>query len=122
MRPFGAIDDSDIENEVRAVEMVCRVNPSKNIVCVLAHGLLRNSPYYFIDMELCDINLEKYMDASGLVPSCLSPLYLPGSNEADVTRIWDIAVGIVQGLDYMHNLGVVHRDLKPRNSSSHCRD
>ena len=44
-----------VENEVRAISMLCMDNVHENIVHVLKHGSV--APYYFIDMELCEANL-----------------------------------------------------------------
>lgn len=38
-----------------------------NIVLVLRSGEFRNSPHAYIDMELCEINLEEYNKASGKI-------------------------------------------------------
>jgi hypothetical protein len=51
---------ADVENEVWAVTKLCTPGAHQNIVAVLQHGKLRNSPYYFFNMELCDFNLEAY--------------------------------------------------------------
>ena len=50
----------DIQNEVRAAVKLCEPG-TINIVSVLRHGKLPSSPYYFIDMELCDLNLATYI-------------------------------------------------------------
>ena len=54
----------DIKNEIRVVEKLCSPGTHKNIVSVLRHGQLSNMPYYFIDMELCDLDLETYNERS----------------------------------------------------------
>jgi len=76
-----------------------------HIVQVLRHGWLDSSFYYF-DMELCDLNLEQYI--------------LGGDESSityDINKLWDIFREITRGLDYIHRLHHVHRDLKPRNGS-----
>ena len=76
-----------------------------HIVQVFRHGWLDSSFYYF-DMELCDLNLEQY---------------ILGGDESSMTydkdKNWDIFREITCGLDYIHGLHHVHRDLKPRNGS-----
>jgi hypothetical protein len=56
---------SEIENEFRAVSSLCMNNISHsihtNIVEVLWHGELPDSPYFFLDMEMCGMNLESYI-------------------------------------------------------------
>jgi serine/threonine protein kinase len=74
---------------------------------------MSNFPIYFIDMELCDLNLEQYNKAT-LTAALVNqePLRV---HEA---RIWDIMKQVTNGLVFMHSNDEVHRDLKPRNGSS----
>jgi len=57
----GDISEDDIRNEMRAVAKLCMTqNTHRNIVSVFDYGPL--SPFlYFIDMELCDLNLERWI-------------------------------------------------------------
>jgi len=50
----------DIQNEIDAIEKVCQQGHRK-IVQVYNHGYLKGSPYYSIDMELCDSSLSDYI-------------------------------------------------------------
>ena len=102
IRPFAAVTRKDIMNEVRAIDKVCK-EKSPHIVTILSHGWL-NSSYYYFDMELCDLNLEQYI--SGM-HNC-SIVY-------DYKKVGSIFKQITLGLDYIHQHGEVHRDLKPRN-------
>jgi serine/threonine protein kinase len=103
------VNEKDIENEVRAVKRLCMENSHKNVITVMKHGWLLSSDdsissLYYIDMELCDENLDRYMkrarDGLGL-----------GQLE-----IWDIMLQITKGVAFIHGLDEVHRDLKPKNS------
>ena len=100
MRPFGQITIDDILNEVRAVKKLCN-GDNINIVRVTNHGTIQRS-FYFIDMELCNHNLETYMMELQWVPTA---------------EVWDIMKDVANGLTYIHAQSQVHRDLKPRNSS-----
>jgi hypothetical protein len=50
-----------LQKEVKAIKRLCGPGAHVNIVQVLDHGPLSNTPYYFIDMELCDFNLHDYI-------------------------------------------------------------
>lgn len=130
MRPFASFSKEDVENESRAILKIYKDGTShRNIVHVLNHGWL-TSPfeYYFIDMELCDFNLHDYIygDRTKLL-KCLRPF--PKRDILDtvlvrqddfvcvkVMNVYTIMTHIVNGLEYIHSCGQVHRDLKPKNS------
>lgn len=74
-----------------------------------------HSPYYFIDMELCEGTLEDYLkDKSSLS-------YQYASKEGEVWNAWgpwntwDIMEQIAASLEHIHRCEQVHRDLKPQN-------
>jgi serine/threonine protein kinase len=72
---------------------------------------------YFIDMELCDLNLETYIyggSVSTIEENALHFRQLP-SSPLKVEQIWGIVTDITSGLAYIHDHGEVHRDLKPAN-------
>ena len=40
---------------------LCSQGSHKNIVALLAHGDLPGMQFYFLDMELCDLDLQAYI-------------------------------------------------------------
>lgn len=94
----------------------------KNVVSVLKWGSLNHSPYIFLDMELCDLNLEDYIQRKWppgieeLIPSfaIVDTLAPP----LRIIPIWEIMRDICSGVAYIHDRGEIHRDLKPRNGNS----
>src|ERR1700689_1828986 len=55
------ISHADIQNEANAIELLCRKATHQNIVKVFRHGWLYESPYYYIDMQMCAFNLESFI-------------------------------------------------------------
>jgi len=116
MRPFYDMTKEDIANEIKAVTQLCAEGVHKNIVAVLNHGWLKSSPYYFIDMELCDFNLETFIYNIDF-DRFKSDFETTGKSMEEVRlgNLWTITIDIVRGLHFIHGHGQVHRDLKPRN-------
>jgi serine/threonine protein kinase len=113
----GGITRDEIENEVTAITALCGEGSCDTIVTVLRHGWLpRNPSYYFIDMEYCGITLESK------IPEIWRDLRAtegrPILKNFDWVAVTDAGVDIAKGLEYIHNHGMVHRDLKPRNGIS----
>ena len=72
---------------------------------------------YFIDMELCDLNLQDYIDRNW--PSAIS-LQMPFFTidlppRLKQTEIWSIMEDVTDGIEFIHSLDEVHRDIKPKN-------
>ena len=96
----------------------------RNLVAVQAHGLIHGMPFTYIDMELCDGNLEDYIrgSQSRKFGMAVNPrlLGLTMSELNGIGNIWDIVEQMADGLQFIHSCGEVHRDLKPRNGTSWC--
>ena len=66
----------------------------------------------FIQMELCQGDLAEFLQ-SRYHPSF--PLVLPQLQPLIFSEVWGIFRQIMAGLEYIHSLGLIHRDLKPKN-------
>jgi len=111
---------ADIKKEVDAA---VRLNGHDNIVSVLRHGTLRNFDlveHYYIDMEYCALDLDCYIRRTWTesivneVPRSLT------EDTAAKTKMWQILQithDILDGLSFIHSNSLVHRDIKPRNST-----
>jgi len=85
----------------------------KNIVSVFDYGHL-SSFLYFIDMELCDLNLERWIYRTGdEAPANKLPFLtaqLP--SRARLEQVWDIMEDITWAVAFIHENHEIHRDLK----------
>ena len=90
------------------------------MVEVLGFGELSSSSHYYIDMELCDMNLETFIQRKWTPKMELLLPYITADSGPRVrtVQIWNIMEDTSNGLAYIHGLNEIHRDLKPRNSMS----
>lgn len=102
----------EINNEIRAIEKLSEDN-HPNIISILKHGWLFDDQHYFIDMELCELTLEEYIQGKFKPLFGLSRYLDP--KQPKERNIWAVIYDIASGLAFIHKLGEVHRDLKPRN-------
>jgi len=91
------------ENEVRAISKLCKSNSHAHIVSVFRLGEVKDSALFYIDMELCDGNLDQFMRDRAAI---------------ELNDVWSVMVQITSGLAYIHSHGEVHRDIKPRNGKT----
>jgi serine/threonine protein kinase len=89
---------------------------------VLRHGEKEYMSLYYIDMELCDLNLENYIAGHSSSTVSIEWQALQSANihipaNVKLAMILSIMNDITDGLVFMHSRKVIHRDLKPPNSN-----
>jgi serine/threonine protein kinase len=73
------------------------------------------SNYYFIDMELCDINLHDFLHPKTSPMQSRLARFASVPSRSGPIGMWDIMVQLTSGLKFIHDNGEVHSDLKPTN-------
>ena len=118
IRLNGRITENDIKNEMRAVAKLCMTEHThKNIVSVFEYGRI-SAFLCFIDMELCDLNLEQWIfrtwdeATAKKLPSFLTEQLPP---RARMGQVWDIMEDVTRAVAFIHGSHEIHRDLKPSN-------
>jgi serine/threonine protein kinase len=113
-----SVTRKDIDTEAQTVEKLCTTG-HENIVNVLKQGWLEENRHYYIDMDLCDANLDTYIRSrSTIKPRFCEPVFISAedSPELHVWNMWTICSHISNGLAFIHKMDYIHRDLTPRNS------
>lgn len=110
IRLFGGVPRQSeiartVENEVRAVRKLCAPGAHPNVVAVLRHGEVADTAMFYFDMELCQGNLQKFIDHHHRTHT-----------QIPISATLTIMKHVSNGVAYIHNQGEVHRDLKPQNS------
>jgi len=67
-------------------------------------------------MELCDMNLHAYIHKP--TPDFMIHLYLPETNDVRGNVACKILADIALGLEFIHSVCEVHRDIKPKNGTT----
>lgn len=85
----------------------------------MKHGKFPPS-YYFLDMELCDLSLETYIERKWTPAMVEKVPYFTAElpSRMRMAQTWDIMEDLTRGVAFIHQHKEVHRDLKPRNSIS----
>ena len=116
------ISDEDIEKEVDVIVQICTTG-HQNIVQVLRHEWFKSGSIYYIDMELCTLNLhdyiyrtEEYSRHASVLSNDLTFVVEDSWTYLKLINIWTIMDHVAQGLQFIHEKNYIHRDLKPMNS------
>lgn len=131
LRIWGDLTREDVENEAAVISQVCRSGQSNTVVEVYDNGWLPgfDPSYYYVDMEYCSQTLEEWIHGPSRSNNSEGGRLTTDAVESSLTtaghetisgyvseEVLDILQNITSGLKYLHQNGVVHRDLKPRNS------
>lgn len=98
------------------MEKLCNLG-HENLIKIYEHDMLQpNHAVYFIDMELCEINLDEYIhghltDIHGLLN--WDQVVCEGQESF---LIYTIMQQILLGLIFIHGHDEVHHDLTPQNN------
>jgi len=94
--------EKDRINQLEEVNIWWKIG--NNDHCVQLHQAWEQDGILHLQLDLCDGgSLQNYLETTGLQST------LPES------QIWKILIDICKGLEHVHNLNIVHLDIKPAN-------
>jgi serine/threonine protein kinase len=119
LRAFvGSVTEDDIKNEARAIDKLCQT-PHDNIIKIFQHDRFSpESPVYFFDMELCELNLEQYIQCGKSGIRGLLDWEIALKDGHHEFLVIAIVQQLLSGLAFIHDLDEAHRDLTPQNSTT----
>lgn len=99
MRPNIAADDQGLQRflqEARTSTMI----KHRNLAMLYDFSTLDDGSYYMVWEFIDGTNIQKWMGTNGAVPSRLA---------------MEIAIQALDGLEHLHSMGLIHRDISPEN-------
>jgi len=99
MRPNVAQDDQGLQRflqEARTSTMI----KHKNLAMLYDFAQLEDGSYYMVWEFIDGTNIQKWIGANGPMPPRLTV---------------EISMQALQGLDHLHSMGLIHRDVSPEN-------
>ncbi|HXI11029.1 MAG TPA: serine/threonine-protein kinase [Thermoanaerobaculia bacterium] len=99
MRPNIAADDQGLQRflqEARTSTMI----KHRNLAMLYDFSTLDDGSYYMVWEFIDGTNIQKWMGTNGAVPARLAV---------------EIAIQSLHGLDHLHSMGLIHRDISPEN-------
>jgi serine/threonine-protein kinase len=99
MRPNVAADDQGMQRflqEARTSTMI----KDKNLAMLYDFAQLDDGSYYMVWEFIDGTNIQKWMSQNGAMPARLTI---------------EIAIQALHGLEHLHSMGLIHRDISPEN-------
>src|SRR6202158_362505 len=99
MRPNVAADDQGLQRFLQEARTSTTIK-QKNLAMLYDFAQLDDGSYYMVWEFIDGTNIQKWIGQNGPMPSRLTV---------------EISVQALSGLDHLHSMGLIHRDISPEN-------
>jgi serine/threonine protein kinase len=99
MRPNVAADDQGLQRFLQEARTSTTIK-QRNLAMLYDFAQLDDGSYYMVWEFIDGVNIQKWIATNGPVPPRLSV---------------EISVQALTGLDHLHSMGLIHRDISPEN-------
>ncbi len=99
MRPNVAADDQGLQRFLQEARTSTTIK-HRNLAMLYDFAQLEDGSYYMVWEYIDGTNIQKWIAQNGPVPSRLSV---------------EISIQALMGLDHLHSMGLIHRDISPEN-------
>ncbi len=99
MRPNVAADDQGLQRFLQEARTSTTIK-HRNLAMLYDFAQLDDGSYYMVWEFIDGVNIQKWIAQSGAVPPRLTV---------------EISIQALHGLDHLHSMGLIHRDISPEN-------
>src|SRR5437764_1654377 len=99
MRPNVASDDQGLQRFLQEARTSTTIK-DKNLAMLYDFAQLDDGSYYMVWVFIDGTNIQKWIGQNGAMPARLAI---------------EISVQALSGLDHLHSMGLIHRDISPEN-------